>query len=149
MVMQEMQRQGHKQRRLACKYDSQHMSAKTTPEHTAASDRHPKASFDGKTMEIPLIQAGEHGDVPCQYISVASGLQPLADSKEAHDSDEVPSTMYIDGYAYVGEEAMNQAESCEYLITDKLRQSYITTAALRRSGCHDKDDGRKIGRAHV
>ena len=128
---------------MTCKYDSQHVSSKPTPKRTTVSDRHPKASFDGETMDIPLIQAGEHGDVPCQYISVASGLQPLTEYKEDHEIGEVPSTLYIDGYAYVGEEAMNQAESCEYLITDKLRQSYITTAALRRSGCHDKDDGRR------
>ena len=40
-----------------------------------------------------------------------------------------------DSYMYVGAKAHQEMEACQFLITDRLQQSYIiTTAALRRSG---------------
>ena len=43
---------------------------------------------------------------------------------------------YVDGYAYIGSEAFRQMEASAFTIASTLTSSYITTAALRRSGCH-------------
>ena len=41
-----------------------------------------------------------------------------------------------DGHAYLGEHAFKHVTATAFTITDRLDESYITTASLRRSGCH-------------
>ena len=45
-----------------------------------------------------------------------------------------------DGVAYVGQSAHDDPQSCVVMVTDRVTQSYITTAALRLSGCHPDTD---------
>ena len=42
----------------------------------------------------------------------------------------------VDGYIYAGKRAHTAMDGSAFIVTDRLRQSYITTAALRRSGNH-------------
>ena len=42
----------------------------------------------------------------------------------------------IDGYAYIGAKAHKNMHSCGFIVSDRLADSYITTAMLRRSGHH-------------
>ena len=44
--------------------------------------------------------------------------------------------LITDGYIYVGNTGHHDMETCSYIVTDRLKGSYITTAALRRSGLH-------------
>ena len=46
------------------------------------------------------------------------------------------SDLLEDGVVYLGKESQAQVESCNYILSDCLQQSFITTAALRRSGCY-------------
>ena len=48
------------------------------------------------------------------------------------------SGLITDGYIYVGKTGHKNMETCSYIITDRLKQSYLTTAALRRSGLYPK-----------
>ena len=46
------------------------------------------------------------------------------------------SPILIDGYVYAGSRAHQEMQGSEFIVTDRLQHSYITTASLRRSGEH-------------
>ena len=52
-----------------------------------------------------------------------------------------------DGPMYVGTGGFKELDRCEYVITDLLEDSFITTAVLRRSGCHPECEHRSDRRA--
>ena len=63
-------------------------------------------------------------------------VQPLEALINSTDSDDDLFPVIADGAMYVGSHGFAELERCEYLLTEKLEESYITTAVLRRSGLH-------------
>ena len=47
-----------------------------------------------------------------------------------------PDDLITDGYIYVGKRGHVDMEPAAFIVTDRLADSYITTAVLRRSGQH-------------
>ena len=73
-----------------------------------------------------------------QYVTLAACEIPHQDPTETVEQAHRHEREFkiIDGYAYVGAHAQKEMQGSGFIITDRLRHSYITTAVLRRSGCH-------------
>ena len=71
-----------------------------------------------------------------QYVTIAaSGLELEAVDENGRRITRA-GDLLTDGYIYVGDTGHHDMETCSYIVTDRLKGSYITTAALRRSGLH-------------
>ena len=111
---------------------------------TPSNDHDPPASDhywrrDGLTVHV--IHETEYQRDYAQYVELVS-----CKSKVVLAPDATPQYFAMrgpprtenmaDGILYAGARAFTHVESCAYLTTDRLHDSYITSAALRRSGCH-------------
>ena len=87
-------------------------------------------------LELEVIVQELDEELSPQYVSIAASqiaLQEVdADGNDVHD----PNDLLSDGYLFVGKRSHKDMEACGFIVTDRLKRSYITTAALRRSGCH-------------
>lgn len=79
----------------------------------------------------------------------AGGTNPTGSSRHAtynahelsaqHSVRDV-SQRTVDGLMYAGQHAIDQIDSCVFVARPGIKHSYITTAALQRSGCIDDAD---------
>ena len=89
-------------------------------------------------IDIPIMEDDEAQEAYPQYASIACGQEPLQPIDE-HGKDiyvEDQGAVLVDGYIYAGQRAHTEMDGSAFIVTDKLQHSYITTAALRRSGNH-------------
>ena len=105
--------------------------------------------YDGGEIELEVLEEEDLDTTKGQYVTLAASDIMLtevdADGKRVHKPDPNPLRhIRPDGYIYVGLRSFKQVEACQFIVTDRLSASYITTAALRRSGHHpdytDDDD---------
>ena len=105
-------------------------------------------------IDIPIMEDDEAQEAYPQYANIACGQEPLQPVDE-HGKDiyvEDQGAVLVDGYIYAGQRAHTEMDGSAFIVTDKLKHSYITTAALRRSGNHpegitDVDVGKPATRA--
>ena len=81
--------------------------------------------------------------------NVDAPAQPAAEEAQTQTIKPAPSAILEvmdlvneqlpDGVLYAGREAHEHVLSCDFYFSDECRHTYITTAALRRSGCHPKN----------
>ena len=89
-------------------------------------------------------------------LRVPKGLSKLEDTVSAmcaaggaQANAKTHDPVVSDGPMYVGTGGFKELDRCEYVITDLLESSYITTAVLRRSGCHPECGHRSDRRAEA
>ena len=71
-----------------------------------------------------------------QYVTIAASGLELEEVDDNGNRITRAGDLLTDGYIYVGNTGHHDMETCSYIVTDRLKGSYITTAALRRSGLH-------------
>ena len=87
------------------------------------------------------------GAVGRQYSQTTPSATVSTDGKDAirpmsHDMLDVMDAVnrqLPDGIAYLGAAAHEHVLSCDFFFSEDCSETYITTAALRRSGCHPAD----------
>ena len=102
------------------------------------------------TIPLKNIQSCKQPEQPIEavpeeirsLIVEAERLRSRQAQQEVHADSEVKS----DGLAYIGKEAHTHVRSCQFKFSEKIADSYITTAALRRSGCHPENPDMKPGK---
>ena len=95
------------------------------------------------TFELDFVFEEDDDDAYAQYMNIASSEEPLQEVNTK--GEDVPSrgALLTDGYMFAGKRALKDMESCGFIVTDRLAGSYITTAALRRSGCHPEQTSKE------
>ena len=87
---------------------------------------------DKNVIEVDVLE----GNVPAQYMTIAASELELEQVDKQGNRVTRAGDLITDGYIYVGNKGHDNMATCSYIITDRLEGSYITTAALRRSGLH-------------
>ena len=86
--------------------------------------------------EVIDIEGIDDNKAMPQYVTIAaSGLELEAVDDNGNRITRA-GDLLTDGYIYVGDTGHHDMETCSYIVTDRLKGLYITTAALRRSGLH-------------
>jgi hypothetical protein len=103
-------------------------------------------------LDLGVIHEDENAQCPPQFVNIAAGrIAPQGDGDGLGPEDISTHTKIIDGYLYAGKKAHESMHGCEYIVTDRVSAAYMTTAALRRSGCHpersDPDEQAKAKQA--
>ena len=105
------------------------------------SENHP-ALWPEVTPDHELHRLWE-APTPAHDLSLPTGLTKpdalMRHLRRGQTTDKTPSEwtpVVPDGPMYVGTAGFNEFDRSEYLETELLQESYITTAVLRRSGCH-------------
>ena len=100
-------------------------------------------------FEIDFIFADDDEECCQQYINVAASQEALQEMDDDGNDIHDPNLLISDGYLYAGKRGIKDMEACGFIVTDRLSDSYITTAALRRSGCHPEHvDKQNSGELH-
>ena len=122
------------------KYWQQRRGTKVTAEKEGHSGKADVTQYHNATEEPACEQVTKQSEQPIE--GVPDEIRSLVVEAERLRSGRVPqemrpdSEMKPDGLAYIGKEAHTHVRSCQFKFSEKIADSYITTAALRRSGCH-------------
>ena len=98
-------------------------------------DRAEQNAADGTDEDVIDVDVIE-GNIPAQFMTIAASELELEQVDEKGNRVVRAGDLITDGYIYVGNKGHHSMATCSYIITDRLEGSYITTAALRRSGLH-------------
>ena len=113
----------------------------------------PHADHDDCDAQVLNIEVIQDGKLKPQYVAIATSGLELDQVDDRGNKIPRAGDLITDGYIYIGGKGHEDMETCSYIVTDKLSGSYITTAALRRSGLHpqysdqdEMDDNRYLNK---
>ena len=107
---------------------------KVGPAEAAAhgdDDASPTTPRDSIGSMASIHCAGAGGALP-QHVTRGPPVTPHEKSCTQQEDAGMDMNVLVDGYIYAGKRAHTAMDGSAFIVTDRLRHSYITTAALRR-----------------